>query len=93
VRIAAEAQRLELSMRNAYADKGIALSRLTTTSIPKGRPAGAVGLIATDLSEAPALVREMIEGHEHYRRTAREFAEECRERHTASTVAASLLTG
>jgi hypothetical protein len=91
VRVADEARTLELSLRNAYADKEIALSRLTSTSIPKGRPAGAVGLIAADLSAAPAMVREMIEGHEHFRKTAMAFSEECRARHAASAVAASLL--
>ena len=91
VRIANEASILDLSLRNAYGSTEIALSRVTTTPIPKGEPAGAVGLIAADLSEAPALVREMIEQQEHYRRTAEEFSAGCRARHSPPTVAASLL--
>jgi len=90
VRIADGARTLELSLRNAYKAEDISLSRLTWTSIPKGQPAGAVGLIAADLAEAPAMVREMIEGREHYRRTARAFAAECQTRHNARTVAATV---
>ncbi len=92
VRVADGARSLELSLRNAFGATRVALSGLTTVSIPKGQPAGAVGLIAADLAEAPAMVREMIEGHEHYRRTAGEFSASCRARHSSSTVAASLLT-
>ncbi len=92
MRIADRARTLELLLRNAYGGAEVGLSRLTATPIPKGEPSGAVGLIAADLSDAPVLVREMIECHEHYRRTAGKFAAACRTRHSAATVAASLLT-
>ena len=92
VRIADGARTVELSLRNAFGTAELSLARLTTTPVPKGKPAGAVGLIAADLREAPAMVREMIEGREHYRRTAREFAADCQARHNAPAVAASLLT-
>jgi hypothetical protein len=67
------------------------LAQLTTIPIAKGLPAGAVGRIAANLIEAPTLVREMIDHHEHYRRTSTEFAASCRARHTAAGVLRHLL--
>jgi hypothetical protein len=93
VRVVEGACRLGLSLHNAYGDAPVTLQRLTATRIASATavPGGAVGQIVADPGEAPSLVREMIEHHEHYRRTSAEFAAACRARHHAAKVLRHLL--
>ena len=63
--------RIELS--NAYHDDMITIGRPEMIFLQKSRqeiPAGAVGLIASDLKQIPNLLHEMLEHYEHYRTTA-----------------------
>ena len=73
---------LDTGAASAFIDRGIAV---------RASAEGAVGRIVADPTEAPRLVREMIEHHEHYRRTSAEFATTCRARHHAAEVLRHLL--
>jgi len=94
VRVVDGARSLRLVLRDAFGDSTPALEHLSVQPIVPGGSspaAGAVGLIAAEPAREPALVRELIEHHSHYRRTATSFAVACRERHTAAEVLRRLL--
>ena len=51
--------------------------------IMEHHPRSAVGVIYQNTSELPVLMRELIEHHDHYRATARDFAVEWQAYHNA----------
>jgi hypothetical protein len=67
--------------------------RLAATAVPKGLPSGAVGVIASEMSEAPSLVREILDHREHYRKTSDEFARACRTAHEGTEVVGRVAGG
>jgi hypothetical protein len=52
--------------------------------VAEKQPRSAVGVIYQNTSELPVLMRELIEHHDHYRSTAREFAIEWQAYHNAA---------
>lgn len=96
VSLDAQAKHLRLTLENAYHDDLIEMGRTEVQWIasgPDGTPAAAVGLIAADLGQIPQLLSEIVEHHEHYRRTAADFAAAWTEEHaphqTVDTLAAN----
>jgi hypothetical protein len=81
----------------AYRDAPVAvrdvqLDFLSTANAPgQTCPLGAVGLIAADPCQVPALLRNLVDHYPHYRRTAAEFAERWIEWHNPDRVVAELL--
>lgn len=58
---------------------------------PATYPLGKVGLVFSDVGQVPGLVREMRQHYEHYRTTARQFAQQWRREHDAAGVVDRLL--
>ncbi len=78
---------LRLSVRNAYHKDEIQLGNLAVRFVapPTGAdhwPLGSIGLAAAGHEQIPALVREMIRYHDHYRRCARNFAHDWIQAHS-----------
>jgi hypothetical protein len=94
LRLTEGARRLDLGLRNAFGEASVALEHVVATPLPQSSdvPAGAIGCIAAEPAAAPALVREVIEHHEHYRRTCASFAPTFRARHDAADVLRLLLS-
>ena len=77
---------IRVSLSNAYHThpltiRDLAFSFRNAPQSSTGYPTGRVGLIAGDRKQVSRLLREMIEHHEHYRRTAREFSLDWSQRH------------
>lgn len=87
LRLAEEVRRLRLSWSNAYHASAVtvsdvALDFLASDSLTgANRPLGAVGLIAGDISEVPALLRDMEQHYMHYRNSAEAFARQWNRQH------------
>jgi hypothetical protein len=97
VRVRPDASRLRLAWSNAYDDSELGLSDvrisfLSSAEQPKGCPAGAVGLIATELEQVGDLLTELIAHYPHYRRTAGVFAAEWSEAHDPKRTVATILS-
>jgi len=95
VRIAENVRSVRLCLRDAHGTSAVAIRDLSIRHVggSRDRPvaAGAVGLVAAEPSLAHALVRELIEHHEHYRRTAAAFGSDLRERLNAAEVVRSVV--
>jgi len=100
------ARRIEVSFSNAFSEKGIVIDRLEVALLgqPGARdgairglagggcvPAGAVGLVAADVGQVPALLRDLCTHYDHYQRTAAAFALGYRADHDPARVLALLL--
>ena len=53
-------------------------------------PLSAVGMVYHDVAEIAPMLREMIDQHEHYTRTAREFSRTWQQLHNADRLVAEL---
>jgi glycosyltransferase involved in cell wall biosynthesis len=88
---------VRIRLENAFHDAAISLKDVQATVLSaavheRGScPAGAVGLIAADREQVPALLRDMIEHHAHYRATAQEHSREWRREHHPRVAAGVLV--
>lgn len=93
----AEGARIELILQDAYHGGGIEIRDFrcvfVTARDARGRtpPRGATGLIASDLSQIPKLLAEMIEHYDHYRQTAETFSHQWMRQHSPHNTFATLL--
>jgi len=89
---------VRIKLENAFHDAAISLCDVEATLLSaavhelSSCPAGAVGLIAADREQVPALLRDMIEHHAHYRATAHEHSRQWRREHHPQ-VATGVLVG
>jgi hypothetical protein len=87
---------ITLRIRNAQENRRIAVSdvqiQLLRTSLPHGCPAGSVGLIAAQPSQAALLLRDMVQHYAHYRDSAIAFSRTWRQAHDPSQTI-DMLTG
>ncbi len=88
---------VRLRLQNAFDNAPIVIGHTKISCLPRREgqqtsyPAGSVGLVFADVEQLPALVRNMNEHYDHYRRTASEFAHQWRHRHDAQQIVATLL--
>jgi hypothetical protein len=74
-----------LALGSASPSGSVSISDLRVDLVVAGEhPRSAVGVIYQSPSELPSLMRELIDHHDHYRATARDFAEGWNEYHNAA---------
>lgn len=92
------AQQLQLVWRNAYQDQVVKIDDVEfvflgaeqansgATGLSSSVPLGAVGLTFAGVEQVPALLRDMVDHYDHYRRTAEAFAPAWGEWHSPERV-------
>ena len=71
------AREIRIELSNAYHDDAIAVGIPKIIFLQRSAneiPTGAVGLIASDVNQIPALLHEMVLHHDHYKETATKHA-------------------
>ncbi len=89
-------EQVTLRMRNAQENRRMLVSdvqiQFLRASLPHGCPAGSVGLIAAQPSQAALLLRDMVQHYAHYRESAIAFSRTWRQAHDPSKTI-DMLTG
>ena len=98
VRLPAQAASVSIDWQNAYGTQPIdfrdaELCFLAPDPLSEqATPRGAVGLIAADPAQAPALLIDLVENYAHYRQTATQFARHWSAWHNPDRVVAEILS-
>jgi hypothetical protein len=88
------ARRVEIRLQTAFGHEPLTLRKLDCCFLASGGaelPRGAVGLLSSDRSQVPELLRNVVDHYDHYAKTARKFAATWAPIHTARQVLADLL--
>jgi glycosyltransferase involved in cell wall biosynthesis len=88
--------RVELTLANAFGDdvirlNGFRLDAIRHSAFPRGIPRSAVGIAVGNLDDLAAAVAEIVDHHEHYRRSARQHAEAVLQWHNADRLVEELI--
>ena len=90
-----QARTIHWSVSDAYADVAAPQGQMNSRffSRPTAVPSGAIGLVAVDRTQVPALVTEIMAHYEHYRQAAGVYGAKLAARHTAAKHMSQLLHG
>ena len=90
-----QARTIHWSVSNAYTDVAPPQGQLDSRffSRPTAVPSGAIGLVAVDRTQVPALVTEIMAHYEHYRQAAGVYGAKLATRHTVAKHMSQLLHG